>query len=75
LENEKIQKINNFGQSLFEDPLTLKKAVLLCFFLIGLRFSAEFIAYHLKFYFGLIPNIVFLAAALFIIRKKYFSAE
>jgi len=66
LENKLTQKIINAGLSLFSEPLTFKKALLLCFYLIGLYYSAQFLAYWFNLSTGIIPGLIFLAAIIFI---------
>jgi membrane protease YdiL (CAAX protease family) len=61
-----IKSINNLVQSLNTDPLTLKKAILLCFYAEGLRFMAELLFALFKLDIGLIPDILYMAAVLVI---------
>ena len=68
MENKNIEKINNIGQSIFEDPLTFKKALLLCFFTEGILFTTQFIAYKFNLSIGLVPDILYLATVLLIAR-------
>jgi len=62
------ENIKTAGDSLFADPLTLKKALLLCFYSIGLQYAAGFIAYIAKINIGLVPDLLFLAVVLFIAK-------
>jgi len=64
-----LRKINDLVQSLSADPLTVKKAVLLCCYAEGLRFAADKIFTMLKFNYGIMPNIVYLAAVLLVVRE------
>ena len=68
MENKHIEKINEMERSLFSDPLTFKKAILFCFFTEGVLFAAQFIAYRLKFSFGFVPDILYLASVLLLAR-------
>jgi len=69
IKNKALQKINNFVQSLTADPLTLKKAVLLCCYAEGLRFAAAILSSLLRMNFGLFPDLIFLATVLLIARE------
>jgi len=69
IKNKWLRKMNNLVQSLKEDPLTLKKAVLLCCYAEGVRFAAELLFTSINLYFGILPQIIFLAAVLVIARE------
>jgi membrane protease YdiL (CAAX protease family) len=63
-----IKKIGSFVQSLTTDPLTFKKAIFICFYVVGLRFLAEIILIIFNVSAGIIPDIIFLVIVLFIAR-------
>lgn len=63
------KKIYNLIQSITTAPLNFKKAVLLCFYAIGIRFAAEFLLSLFKMNIGIIPDIIFLITVLIIARE------
>ena len=67
--NNVMKKIYTMGQSLNADPLTFKKAVLVCFYVMGIRFTADFFLSIFKLDIGIMPNITFLVVVLIIARK------
>jgi len=64
-----LKKTNNLVQYLSADPLTLKKAIILCCYARGLRFAANVIFYLLKLNYGILPDIVHLATVLIVAHK------
>jgi len=64
-----LRKINDLIQSLHIDPLTLKKAVVLCCYVEGLHFAATWIFSLINLNNGIFPNIVYLAAVLLVARE------
>ena len=66
--NAIVQKIRDLTESLNKDPLTLKKAVLLCFYALGFRFAAELFFSMVNLNRGIFPDIVFLIVVLVIAR-------
>jgi membrane protease YdiL (CAAX protease family) len=70
IKNKLLRNMNNLVQSLSADPLTFKKAVLLCCYAEGMKFAAEILFFLLKFnYGGLLPSIVYLVTVLIIARE------
>ena len=69
IKNNISQNIKTAGNSVFADPLTFKKALLLCFYSIGLQYAAGFIAYIAKINIGFVPDLLFLAIVLFIAKE------
>jgi len=63
-----LQKIRDITESLNKDPLTLKKAVLLCCYAMGMRFAAELVLSIFNLYVGILPDVVFLVVVLVIAR-------
>ena len=63
---EFIQKVNKLGHSLTADPITFKKAVLLCLYAEGIRFAAGYLFSRLGMYYGLLPDFLYLFTVLVI---------
>ena len=63
-----LKRLYNLIQTLNKDPLTFKKAVLLCFYAEGIRFAAIFIFGLFNMSFGFVPDILYLATVLIIAR-------
>ena len=63
-----LKKLYNLVQTLHLDPLTFKKAVLLCLCLLGFQFLGELLLALLGISFGILPDIFFLVAVLVIAR-------
>ena len=63
-----LQKINKLAHSLIADPLTLKKAIILCCYVLGLLFAGEMILLLFNLHFTLLWSILFLVAVLIIAR-------
>jgi membrane protease YdiL (CAAX protease family) len=70
IKNKLLRNMNNLVQSLSADPLTFKKALLLCCYAEGIRFAASILFYLFKLnYGGLLPSIVYLVTVLIIARE------
>jgi len=69
IKNKLLRNMNNLVQSLSADPLTFKKALLLCCYAEGIRFAALLLLIIFKLDFGLLPDIVYLAVVLLIARE------
>jgi membrane protease YdiL (CAAX protease family) len=61
--------MNNLIQSLSADPLTFKKAVLLCCYAEGVLFAANIFFSLLDLNYGILPDILYLAAVLLVARE------
>ena len=69
IKNKLLRNMNNLVQSLSADPLTFKKALLLCCYAEGMRFAATLLFSIIKIKFGFLPHIVYLATVLLIARE------
>jgi membrane protease YdiL (CAAX protease family) len=66
IKNKLLRNMHNFVQSLSAEPLTFKKAFLLCCYAAGIRFAANILFSLLNINFGILPDIIYLAAVLLI---------
>jgi membrane protease YdiL (CAAX protease family) len=69
IKNKLLRNMDNLIKSLSADPLTFKKAVLLCCYAEGLRFAANILFDLLNFNFGILPDILYLAVVLLVARE------
>lgn len=63
-----FRKIHTFGQSLFTDPLTAKKAFVLCLYVEGVWAASLFLLTRLHISFRLLSDIAYLVTVLVIAR-------
>ena len=68
IKNKLLRKMNNLIKSLSADPLTFKKAILLCCYAEGVLFAANRLFSLLNLNFGILPDILYLAAVLLVAR-------
>ena len=67
--NNLLNKISTLVQSLTASPLTFKKAVFLCLYVVGISFAANVLFILFNIPFGLLNDIVFLVLVLLITRE------
>ena len=63
-----LKKLYNLINTIHLDPLTVKKAILLCFFVMGFRFAAGWLFSKFHISVGIIPDLLFLAVILLTAR-------
>jgi len=64
-----LRKINGLVQSLSAEPLTMKKAVLLCCYAKGLQFAAMLLFSLFNLYYGIMADILYMITVLIIARE------
>jgi membrane protease YdiL (CAAX protease family) len=69
IRNKPLRNMNNLIQSLSAHPLTFKKAVLLCCYAEGVLFAANRLFSLFNLNYGILPDILYLAAVLTVVRE------